>query len=77
MKGNGNVIKMDTKHIKKASIPDLIQKMEDSDTTIVIHLKGGRWSLSHLKGTSTIWNLIGVLTLISSHFANIANGADT
>lgn len=69
-----NVTQLGTKHIKKASIPDLIKRMESSDATIVIHLKGGRWSLSHLKGTSTIWNLVGILTIISNHFSKLANG---
>ena len=69
-----NVTQLGSDHIKKASIPDLIQRMEESDSTIVIHLIGGRWSLSHLKGNSTVWQLIGVLNIISTHFCNLANG---
>ena len=70
-----NVTQLGTEHIKKSTIPDLIAQMEQADTTIVIHIKGGRWSLTHIKGTTTIWSLMGLLQLISTHFANIANGA--
>lgn len=59
---------------KPASIPDLLRQMEDSDTTIVIHIKGGRWTVQHLKGNMPIWSLMGMLQCIITHFADTANG---
>ena len=69
-----NITQLGTKHIKQASIPDMLTRMETSDTTIVIHLQGGRWSLQHMKGTTQLWPLIGVLQTICNHFSNVANG---
>ncbi len=60
--------------IKPASIPDVLKKMETSDATIVIHVHGGKWSLQHMKGSMSIWALMGMLGCIITHFANTANG---
>jgi len=69
-----NVTQLGTSHIKKASIPDMLTRMETSDTTIVIHIKGGSWTIQHMKGTTQLWPLIGILQTIASYFANVANG---
>lgn len=69
-----NVVKLDTGHIKEATIPEALELMETSDATVVIHLKDGRWKLQHLKGSHTIWSLVGMFQTISTHLCNVANG---
>lgn len=68
------VTQLGSKHIKSGSMVDMIARMEKADATIVIHLSGGKWSLQHMKGTTTIWSLIGILQIISNHFCKLANG---
>ena len=68
------VTKLNTKHMKVASIPDILSKMETADVTMVIHLTNGRWDLQIVKGQQTIWSLIGVFQMLSTHYSNIAGG---
>lgn len=71
---DSNVVKLDTGHIKAGSIPKVLEMMETSDATVVIHLKDGRWTLQHIKGEHTIWSLIGMFQTITTHLCNVANG---
>ena len=68
------VTKLHTDSIKEASIPDFLQRMETADTTIVIHLTGGKWDMQHLKGKTDIRAMIGILHIIITHLSNVANG---
>ena len=68
------VIKLNAEHIKEGSIPAVLQKMETADSTIVLHLTGGRWDLQIIKGQHTIWSIIGVFQMLSTHYSNIAGG---
>lgn len=70
-----NVTQLGSEHIKQATMPDMVSRMAEADCTIVIHIKGGVWTLQHMKGTNTIQALIGILQIICTHFSNLANGA--
>lgn len=70
----GKVTQLGTGHIKPATIPDVLKRMETADATIVIHLHGGKWTLQHMKGNTSIWKLMGILQCIIVNFAELANG---
>ena len=69
-----NVTILGDEHIKAASVPDMVARMEKSEMTIVIHITDGVWTLQHMKGSNTVQSLIGILHIMCSHFSNLANG---
>ena len=58
---------------KEASLPDVLQHIENSDASFVIHLKDGVWTLQVAKGYRTAYELIGILQCVSDSIIKIAN----
>jgi len=58
---------------KQASIPDVLQKIEESDDSFVVHVKNGHWTLQTIKGKMTLFELIGVLGCVASKLRHRVN----
>lgn len=71
---SAKVVRINPEHIKECSIPDALQKIEQSDASFVIHVKDGKWTFQSIKGEDkTLFNVIGMLRCISLKLEQMAN----
>ena len=70
---DSNVIKLDTGHIKEATVPALVQSVETADTAYVITITNGKWAFQSIKSAKSLFEVVGLLRCISLKLEQIIN----
>ena len=70
---SAKVVRINPKHIKECTIPDALQKIEQSDASFVIHIKDGKWTLQPIKGKKSLFEMIGILQCVSLELQQMTN----